>query len=100
MRLPNLSAAVALLVIAVVTGPPLVGYMDGGRERDTVSLVVTRPVLLLHHGRFLFGRKDPTRSVLSFLASGTVSIGYATRGIPNSNVKVSRCDPGSFVFCL
>ncbi|EUC29800.1 hypothetical protein COCCADRAFT_39897 [Bipolaris zeicola 26-R-13] len=51
MRLPNLSAAVALLVIAVVTGPPLVGYMDGGRERDTVSLVVTRPVLLLHHGR-------------------------------------------------
>ncbi|EUC49978.1 hypothetical protein COCMIDRAFT_83408 [Bipolaris oryzae ATCC 44560] len=54
MHLPNLSAAVALLAIAVVTGPPLVGCMVGGRERDTVRLAVTCSVLHLHHGRGLF----------------------------------------------
>ncbi|EMD87823.1 hypothetical protein COCC4DRAFT_62598 [Bipolaris maydis ATCC 48331] len=52
MRAPNLSVAVALLAIAVVTGPRLVIYMVGGRERDTVRLAVTRPVLHLHLGRF------------------------------------------------
>ncbi|EMD65132.1 hypothetical protein COCSADRAFT_318390 [Bipolaris sorokiniana ND90Pr] len=54
MRLSNPSSATALLAIAVVTGPPLVGYMVGGRERDTVRLAVTRPVLHLHHGRFFW----------------------------------------------
>ncbi|KAJ5024118.1 hypothetical protein J3E73DRAFT_398359 [Bipolaris maydis] len=67
MRAPNLSVAVALLAIAVVTGPRLVIYMVGGRERDTVRLAVTRPVLHLHLGRF-FGRQDPARSVPLFFS--------------------------------